>query len=226
MALIEVFHVIASEFSIDATNTTDIPQGRLVGLSAAGQIGLSDDDATPALEVIGLAADSRSQGTTSYTAESGSALSRNPGTSLTGALVVGALGAGQRFTQNRVADNFNEVLASGKMTVYHSGGEFWTSEFELTHSNGTTVATYVPGDALYPSGSSETAGTDAGEFVAVGGRFTDEGATNLTTVVARVLTAPTQYPSGVPGVDTGFNSLPEGGNSITFGSFLHIKLLV
>ncbi|MFQ5493739.1 MAG: hypothetical protein ACE5DX_06305, partial [Candidatus Dojkabacteria bacterium] len=175
---------------------------------------------------IGIAGDTRSTGTTSFTPESGSALSRNPKTSLTGALVTGAFGAQQVFTQNRVADQFNEVLASGKMTVYHGGGEFWTDQYELVHANGTTVATYTPGTWLYVGASTETTGTADGEFASVGGRFTDSSTGGVNYLVGATLAAPTAYPSGVPGTDTAFSALPEGGNSLSWGTFLHVLLKI
>lgn len=219
MALIEVFHVVASDLPINASGT-DIPQGLLVSLTSAGQVQACDGDTE---FCIGIAGDSRSSGISSFTPESGSSLSRNPKTSLTGALVIGALGAQQRFTQNRVADNYNEVLASGKMTVYHSGGEFWTDQYEIVRSDGTTVADFEPGHALYPSGAGETTGV--GEAGAQEGRFTDEPSTKAQ-IVGYSLTSPTSYPSGVPGTETAFSALPEGGNSLTWGTFLHVKLAV
>lgn len=222
MALIEVFHVVASELDIDATDATNIPQGRLVGLDANGQVVNADSTAGPL--AIGIAGDTRSQGTTSFTPESGSSLSRNPATSLTGALVIGALGAQQRFTQNRIADNYNEVLASGKMTVYHSGGEFWTDQYELVQSGGTTVCTYVPGTTLGCSAAGDVAG--GAELVSAPGRFTDEVADRAVQVVGYTLTAPSSYPSGVPGTEVGFTALPEGGNSLTWGTFLHVLLAI
>ena len=223
MALIEVFHVVASELPIDADSATDIPQGSIVTLDSSGEVALCQGDETYPL-ALGIAGDSRSTGTTSYTPESGSALDRDPKTSpFTGALVVGALGASQRFTQNRVADNYNEVLASGKMTVYHSGGEFWTDMYETIHAGGTTVAEFLSMSPLYCSDSSDTAGT--GEPTQAGGRFTDQIRTS-GQVVGFTLAGPLSYPSGVPGVDTGFTQLPEGGNSMTWGTFLHVKLVV
>lgn len=235
MALIEVFHVVASELPVDATDNTDIPQGILVTLSESGQVNLADGD-NGASEgwPIGIAGDSRSSGISSYTAESGSSLSRNPKSSLTGALVVGAAGQSQRFTQNRVSDNYNEVLASGKMTVYHSGGEFWTDQYEVVRSNGTTVADYLPGTRLFASGTETQGGTGLEPESATTGRFTDEaGGGGLTTpgdlVCGFTLTAPTAYPSGVPGTDVSFQSGLggfEGGNSLSFGTFLHIKLAI
>lgn len=226
MALIEVFHVVATQVPIDANNNTDIPQGRLVTLDANGNAVLAlDANAGGATAPIGIAGDSRSSGTTSFTPESGSALSRNPTTSLTGSLVLGAYGDQQRFTQNRVADNFNEVLASGKMTVYHGGGEFWTDQYEIVDQDNVTATTYTPGTQLYAS----SVGAGGAQ-----GRFSDEAsaaadALNAGAVVGVTLTAPTGYPSGVPGTGpnaVGFQALPEGGNSIAWGNFLHLKLSI
>lgn len=222
MALIEVYHVVASQLPIDPVNTTDIPQGLLVTLDANCNVVPANGDNAAAIrtaQTIGLAGDTRSTGTTSYTPESGSALSRNPATSMTGSLITGAYGAAQRFTQNRVADNYNEVLASGKMTVYHGGGEFWTDQYEIIDDNGA-VCTYVPASRLYASGVEAAAAADV---VARTGRFTDLNSTE-ELIIAYVLTDPTAYPSGVPGTETGFTSLPEGGNSLSWGNFLHVKL--
>lgn len=222
MALQEVYHVVASRLPIDASVATDIPQGRLVGVGSTGLVTLALGSTVYA---IGIAGDSRSQGVTSYTLESGSALSQNPTTSLTGALVMGAWGAEQRFTQNRVADNYNEVLASGLMTVYHSGGEFWTSEYEVVQFDRTTVCDYTPGTRLYAS-NAELASNPAGTDVASdGGKFTNE-AGSLSQVVGFSLHEPTAYPSGVPGTGTPFQTLPEGGNSLSWGQMLHVKLSI
>lgn len=223
MALIEVFHVVASNIQIDANNSIDIPQGSLVTLDVNGNVVLADagvDDAYP----IGIAGDSRSQGVTSFTPESGASLSSDPKTTLEGALVIGALGAQQRFTQNKLADNFNEVLASGKMTVYHGGGEFWTDQFETLDNNGTSVAEYVPANRLYASNGDNIAGSN-------GGKFSTDGASGpaWSIIVGYVIASPTAYPSGVPGTGaaaTNFSALPEGGNSLSFGTFLHTKLVV
>lgn len=221
MALIEVYHVVASRLPIDPSDTPDIIQGSLVNLSTGGLVAICLGNTQYAL---GVAGDSRSSGTTSYTPESGSALSRNPKTSLTGALIGSAYGAGRTFTQNRVPDNYNEVAASAHMTVYHSGGEFWTDQYETIHSGGTTIADYLPSAPLYCS-SVETAG--AGDVEPNnGGKFTDQVST-LAQIVGFVLNSPTDYPSGVPGTDTGFvSALPEGGNSLSYGTFLHVKLLI
>lgn len=223
MALVEVYHVVANEIAIDAVNATNIPQGSLVGLDANGNCVIANEDAS--ILAVGLAGDSRSSGITSFTPESGSAQSRNPTTSMTGSLVIGAQGAQQKFTENHVADGYNEVLASGKMTVYQNGGVFWTDQYELTWAGGTTVADYTPGTHLYASGASETIGTAAGEFANPGGRFTDE-VSSTAQVVGMTLRSPVAYPSGVPGTDTAFAALPEGGNSISFGTMLNLKLSI
>lgn len=205
MALIPIFHVVASDLPIDPTNTTDIPQGRLVTLDTDGNVALATD--TAGSQPIGVAGDSRSQ-STAYTANSGSALG---GT--TGSLVIGSFGKGLRSTQNRIADNFNETLASGKMTVYHSGGEFWTDQYDSTQ-----FASAAPSDKLY-----------AGTVSAVDGYWKTSGS---NVVAGRLLQGPLSFPSGVPGAiqypgdtsATDFTQLPEGGNSMTFGEFIKVKL--
>lgn len=222
MALIEVFHVVASQFEIDATATPDIPQGILVALdTTTGEVTLAE--AATAHRAIGVAGDSRSAGTTSYTPESGSALSRTAGDG-TGALVTGAWGASDRYTQNRVADNYNEVLASGKMTVYHSGGEFWTDMYETESSVGADLtAALVPGALLYAANAQAA---DTTETPNDGGRFTTEDVSSFGWVCAQLLQGPLDYPSGVPGTTTGFTQLPEGGNSLSWGHFVRVKLLI
>jgi len=219
MALIEVFHVVASQLPINANDTTDIPVGSLGTLSSNGEVELASDAdlvTTNGPFPIGIAGDSRSQGTTSYSAESGSASTRSPLSSLEGALVVGAYGDSQRYTQNRVADNYNEVLASGKMTVYHSGGEFWTDQYEIVRDDNSTATVFTPGKRVYAS----SVGTSGRK-----GRFSDDVVAGHEAGI--VLTSPTGYPSGVPGTGVnavGFQALPEGGNSLAWGTFLHVKL--
>ncbi len=229
MALIEVFHVVASQYPIATASATDIPQGRIVTLDANGEVQLArDGNDTTGPWPVGVAGDTRSSGTTSYTPESGSPLNAQDAavytkaTDLEGSLILGAYGDSQRYTQNRVADNYNEVLASGKMTVYHSGGEFWTDQYEVT-DQGSAATTFVPGFGVFASAVGAT------------GQFTDQLATVPTNAgeqghaVGISLTSPTGYPSGVPGTGpnaVGFQALPEGGNSLSWGNFLHIKLSI
>jgi hypothetical protein len=173
MALIEVFHVVASQYPIATASGTDIPQGRVVTLDANGEVQLAlDADTVTGPYPVGIAGDSRSDGTTSYTPESGSPLNQQDGltkaTDLDGSLILGAYGDSQRFTQNRVADQYNEVLASGKMTVYHSGGEFWTDQYEVTNS-ASAATTFTPGFTVWSS-----------SVAANLGMFTDEESADAT----------------------------------------------
>lgn len=81
--------------------------------------------------------------------------------------------------QNRSSDYFDETKASGKMTVYHSGGEFATDQFT---SNTAGLTPYAP---LY----------------AYNGLFHSAN-TQSDVIVAYLTAAAAAYPSGVPGVDT------------------------
>jgi len=228
MALIEVFHVVAGQYQLNPDDTPDtafdIPQGSVIGLDANGFCVLANDNNT--ITPLAVAGDSRSWGTTSYTPESGSALSRDPTTTMTGALVTGGWGRGQRFTQNRVPDNYDETLASQKMTAYVHG-VFWTDQYETIDISGNVCA-FTPGDPLYAS-PQQGAQVGAGGVVDVasnGGKFTctDDGGTR-SRVVAYVLTDETDYPSGVPGTTTAMLALPEGGNSLSWGTFIQVQLV-
>ena len=218
MALVPVYKVVTSQFRVDTSSATDIPAGVLLTLGSDGKAVACDGDTQWA---VGIAWDSVSQGVTSYTATSGSASSRNPKTSLSGAITIGSQGTSRRFTQNRVADSYNEALASGQITAVHSGGQFWTDQYEIIQANGSTVCNYTPAKRLYASGAGETAG-DGEATIVQQGRFTDEASTT-TQVVGFVVSAPTEYPSGVPGTDVGSQSglnRFEGGNSLSFGTML------
>lgn len=240
MALIEVFHLVASEIAIDTNAAPDIPQGSVVTLDTDGFVTVAAG--TAAIDrnwPIGLAGDSRSQGVTGYTPESGSALGTHvdgvdadPTTSLSGSLILGAWGDARRYTQNRVADNFNETLASGKMTVYHSGGEFFTDQFRIV-DNGN-AQTYSAGAAVLMSLTAANAGklvcasdiSTSGYAIATAANVFSFFK-NKVGVCLRESGADghgLDYPSGVPGTDTPFTHLKEGGNSMTYGKFLHIKL--
>jgi hypothetical protein len=112
------------------------------------------------------------------------------------------------------------------MTVYHSGGEFWTDQYETIDVSGDVCA-FNYGNFLYTS-PAQGAQAGAGGVVDVasnGGKFTctDPGGA-LSRICGFVLDPPMAYPSGVPGTDTDFLGLPEGGNSIAWGTFLHVLL--
>jgi hypothetical protein len=173
MALIEIFHVVAAERSV-ATGQS-INEGQVVSLDSSGEVVIVDGtNQYP----YGIAGDTKSTSASSM-----------PGID-TG-------------WQSRVSDYFDETKASGKMTVYHSGGEFATDQFA------SGISSAAVNTLLYPntSGLLDVVGNDAGASVAVG-----------------VLTqAAGTYPSGVPGVDINGDQALGGDNSNTYIEF---KLLI
>ena len=110
-------------------------------------------------------------------------------------LVISPTGA-KRWTSNRVSDMYNETLASGKMSVYFGSGKFATDQYVLTDN-------FLPGLPVY---------SDAN------GLFTVSTGTSAR-VVGYVTAAPSDYPSGVPGVDS-----PSVDNSMSLGEFLTVHL--
>ena len=160
MALIEVFHVVADNVPVDPEFTTDIERGLCVSLTSAGLAAPGTNTGLP----YGLAGDTQSN--------------TEAGTAYAADLVIGSNGAYTRSTQNRVANMFNETLASGLMTVYHSGGVFKTDQYE--------DLTYTVGGLVYSSATGTlTTSNNGGAALAVG----------------QVLATPEMYPSGVPGTD-------------------------
>jgi len=171
MALVEIYHVVAASRAVADGET--IKEGQVVSLNSAGSVVLqSSTNSVP----YGLAGDTKSTSASSM-----------PG-----------IASGW---QNRVSDYFDETKASGKMTVYHSGGEFATDQF---HSNVSSAAVM---DALYGQN---------GVLDTVDGHTTN-------TVVAYVLKAAGTYPSGVPGVDINGDQALSGDNTNTY---VEIKLLI
>jgi len=186
MALKEIYHTVASVLPIDADNATVIASGRLVTLDANFQVMLPAAGDYP----VGIAGDTRTQ--TPFT----NAV-RNPESAnlILGSYQTTTLGS-TRYTQNRVADNYNETLASSEMTVYHGAGEFWTDQYD------PDVATWPPAAPLYDL----QAGANAGMW-----------STTASTVISGLLLGdPQALPSGVPGTDV------QG--SITWGTFIHLRL--
>jgi hypothetical protein len=109
--------------------------------------------------------------------------------------------------QNRVSDYFDETAASGKMTVYNSGGEFYTDQYTAT------VAALTGSDigvALY----------------AVDGLLHTVDTHTNTTIVARLLSAPGQVMSGVPGVDINGDIALGSESPTTDNQYIAIKLVV
>ena len=110
--------------------------------------------------------------------------------------------------QNRVSDYFDETKASAKMTVYHSGGEFATDQL---NSNVVALTSTMAMNLLYcdPSGMLDT--------------------TSTSYPVARLLTIPGNYPSGVPGTDINGDAALGGNNAGVYtgaGVYAEIKLLI
>lgn len=180
MALITRYHNIASQFSVDPDHnatTTPIQQGRLVRLDTNRYV-----QRASGTTVLGIAGDSLATDA-GYSAYADS-------------LVINPAGA-TRSTSNRVSDAFNETLASGKMTVYHGGGEFHTDQYVAAPTAGWDT----PGVSLYSSSAglltSDNAGSDR--------------------VVGYLIQGPSAYSSGVPGTETSDNSL-------SLGTFVHFIL--
>ena len=177
MALIEIFHVVADEYPVDPDwSTPDLLEGLVVRLTQHdGYAARCNATSRP----IGIAGDTQSNTISS--------------TPYAASLIVNAAGA-TRQTENRVSDFFKETLASGKMTVYHSGGTFATDLFDVT------VDTAVPGDILYSNATGRLTTTNGGGLI-----------------VATCVAAVKAWPSGVPGVDT-----TDG--SISLGDYVTFKL--
>ena len=186
MALVEKYHVVASSVPVDP-NTLDIKEGMLVAWNGAngvrrvttGDIGL----------VYGVAGDSN--------------LTKGD-SNLTNASAMPGVYDGW---QNRVTDGFDETKASGKITVYHSGGEFATDQF------------------VDPSGTNMTA-AHCGHYLLAQeatGKLAYQGATRTVQTVAQLTRAAGSYPSGVPGTDLNGDMKLKGDNS---SKYVEFKLLV
>ena len=171
MALIEKFMVVAAEKPVASSAT--IKEGVIVSLNASGEVVLpSAQFPIP----YGIAGDTKS-----------TSASAMPGV--------------QSGWQNRVSDYFDETKASGKITVYHSGGEFATDQFVANVAN---VAIGAPLYANLTTGQLDDQVTASG-------------------IVARLIKAAGAYPSGVPGTDINGDQAVSGDNSNTY---IEIKLVI
>lgn len=139
MAIKAIFHLLADEYAVKSGET--ILQGQFVALDSDGLV----VKATSSTAVIGIAGDTKSTSTASslYTAD----------------VVINPSGD-TRKTVNRISDMYDETAASGKMTVYHSGGTFATDMVESDIVNAT------PGDPLYVSANGKLQHTSSGSVVA------------------------------------------------------------
>ena len=178
MALIERYHVVAAERAVASGQT--IKEGQVVSLNSQGLVILQGSGTYDKIP-YGLAGDTKSTTASSM-----------PG------IATG--------WQNRVSDYFDETKASGKMTIYHSGGEFATDMF---HTNVASATIMAP---LY----------------GVNG-FLDVNDTNITSViVARLVKAAGAYPSGVPGIDINGDQALSGasGDAQDQNTYCEIKLVI
>lgn len=184
MALIEKFHVVAAEKTVAAGET--IKEGQIVALDADGYVVLQGAPDSDLRNIpYGIAGDTKS----------------------TDASAMPGVYSGW---QNRVSDYFDETKASGKMTVYHSGGEFATDQFSANVA--ATNPHILPGALLFArNGMLDTIDQDGG--------------TNVWSemVVARLITVDGAYPSGVPGTDINGDMALSGDNGNTY---IEIKLLI
>jgi len=186
MALIENYIVAATNYAI-ASTSLEIKEGMFVALIAAGvRRATTGDDA----KILGVAGDTKS---TSASAMPG------VGTAYTtGGATIGM--------QNRASDYFDETKSSGKLTVYHSGGEFATDQWTAVTAG--QIGAYLK---VVCDGSANT------------GKLTYDGATKGNNTVAMLVGAPGAYPSGVPGTDINGDMALGGDNN---NQYLVFKLLV
>ncbi len=161
MALIPLYHVIADE--VPVSSAASIMMGSFVKLSGTATAPVIIQATGVASEIAyGVAGDTKNTST--------------PGIPSTNPAHIGVDGTEVKFT-NRVSDPYDETRASGKITVYHSGGKFATDQYD-------TTLTYAPGEPLYVGAAGKLQNVNAGSGQIVG-RVVSEGA----------------YMSGVPGID-------------------------
>lgn len=175
MALVELYHVVASSKTLDPASL-EVKEGMLVALAADGVRRVTTGDA---LKVLGIAGDTKS---TSASAMPGV----YPG------------------WQNRVSDMFDETKASGKLTVYHSGGEFATDMYVAGNVDASKIGHFLAAD--------EATGT-----------LIYQAAAKTNASVAQLTGAAGVYPSGVPGTDINGDMALKGENN---NAYITIKLLV
>jgi len=192
MALKEIYHTVASVLPIDADAGT-IPAGLLVTLDANFLVSLPNAAADMC---VGVAGDTKRQAPGQNNPESANVVMGSYQTTTSGAT---------RWTQNRVADNYNEVLASSEMTVYHGAGEFWTDQYASESTTGGAL-TWTGAAPLY-----NTFGTNAN---VTAGSWTTENTGSY--ISGCLLGEPQALPSGVPGTDV------QG--SISYGNYIHLRL--
>lgn len=181
MALIPVYHVVPSYYAVDPDHdavNNPILMGQFVTIDNHAYVTKATHT-----NALGIAGDS---------------IATDAGHSPFAADIIISGGGAVRSTSNRVSDFFDETRGSGKMTVYHSGGEFWTDQYVAAPSNGWT-----PGQKLY---------------VSTLGKLTSDTVDGTTIQVGRLIAPPQDYPSGVPGIDI------QG--SMALGTYVRFKLTI
>lgn len=181
MALVELYHVVASFKPIDPA-TLDIKEGMLVAFTADGVRRVTTGDAG---KVFGVAGDTKS----------------------TSASAMPGIYAGW---QNRASDYFDETKASGKLTVYHSGGEFATDQYVAGSLAAANIGHYLIADEA--TGTLKYGGTNLHTLLNAN-----------TPAIAQLTGAAGVYPSGIPGVDINGDMALKGDNT---NQYITFKLLV
>jgi hypothetical protein len=187
MAIIVLQHTVADNYQVDPNYSIILSgmilAGSLIGLNSFGYVQLAG-----LTNPLAIAGDSLANEyhTTPYSAD----------------LVISPNGH-TRWTQNSVANYFNETVASGMMTAYTTGGRFATDQY-------VNSAVYTPGAVLYSNGS--------GLFTSVNG-----GSARTVGYVAAV---PAEFPSGVPGTDVIPGVVNTADNSISLGTYLIVQLSI
>ena len=182
MAIIPLYYVVAGSYDIDPTFSGTIAEGQCVFLNGANGVRAVDTTANAIHQVLGLAGDTKS-----------TSASTMPGV--------------KSGWQNRVSDGYDETKASGKITVYHSGGEFATDQF-------------------LDDGSLVTAAAGSYLKCNTSGLLIVDGAIQSFDTVAQLVTAPGMYPSGVPGTDVNGDSALASAANTTTNDYIVVKLLV
>lgn len=183
MALIEEFHTHATQHPIDPSQDAEnnpIIEGQIVSLNAQGYV-----KAAGKTDAFGIAGDSFTTG--------------SAGTPFAADIVINGRGTTQS-TQNRVSDFFDETRASGMMTVYHSGGQFFSDQWDES-------ATFTAGQPIYSNAS---------------GEFTNDSSGSARVVGLAISPGPEPYPSGVPGATEGISV--DGHQQLGNTDFLNFQL--
>jgi len=176
MAIIPLYYVIAGSYDVDP-DTNDIKEGMCVALNGAAGV-RRVDGTTGVGKTLGLCGDTKSSSASSMP------------------------GVGTGWT-NRVSDYFDDTKASGKVTVYHGGGEFATDQFVDTSMDAADVGSYLKANT--------------------NGLLVTDGAAKTADSVAMLIQPAGPYPAGVPGTDINQDAALSGDNT---NQYIVIKLLV